>query len=192
LRVVVGGPPGRGLRAGGRAQGAAGVVDQPEAPAPPHLVDLLRRGSCEPDAEGRVLSVTPESAGLQYVGFSAVRLRARERRTWSLGGREVCVVLLGGPCVLRAGGTSVDRTKGRASPFDGPPHVLYVPPGMEFSADAQDGAVDLAIGSAPALRGGPPAGGGPAGGARRGRTGRGTRGSKCVARGTWSGGSIIC
>jgi 5-deoxy-glucuronate isomerase len=71
-------------------------------------VDLLRRGSSEPDAEGRVLSVTPESAGWHYVGFSAVRLRARERRSWSLGGREVCVVLLGGPCVLRAGGTTLD------------------------------------------------------------------------------------
>lgn len=116
-------------------------------------MDLLRRGSAEPDADGRVLSVTPESAGWRYVGFSAVRLRARERRTWSLGGREVCVVVLGGPCVLRAGGTTVDASKGRASPFDGAPHVLYVPPGMEFSADAQDGAVDLAIGSAPALGG---------------------------------------
>jgi len=113
-------------------------------------MQLLVRGRRDPDAEGHVIIVTPESAGWRYVGFAAARLRPRERRSWQLGGREVCIVLLAGRCVLRAGGTTLDAAEGRASPFDGPPHVLYVPPGTEFSAEALDGPVDLAIGSAPA------------------------------------------
>jgi len=62
-------------------------------------------------------------------------------------------VLLAGRCMLRAGFTTLDAAEGRASPFDGPPHVLYVPPDTEFSAEALDGPVDLAIGSAPASGG---------------------------------------
>ena len=113
-------------------------------------MNLLVRGRLEPDAEGHVLFVTPQSAGWRYVGFAAVRLRARERRSWTLSDREVCVVLIAGQAVLRAGAVMLDASDGRPSPFDGPPHVLYVPPGAEFTAEALDGAVDLAIGSAPA------------------------------------------
>lgn len=116
-------------------------------------MDLLIRGRSEPDAEGHVLFVTPESAGWRYVGFAAVRLQAGETRSWKLTGREVCVVLIGGPAMLRAGEVSLDASEGRRSPFDGPPHVLYVPAGEEFSAEALDGPVDLAIGSAPASSG---------------------------------------
>jgi 5-deoxy-glucuronate isomerase len=113
-------------------------------------VDLLIRGRREPDDEGHVQFITPDRAGWTYVGFAAVRLGARETRAWKLDGSEACVVLIGGHCVLRAHATTLDATDGRASPFDGPPHVLYVPPGVEFSAEALDGVVDLAIGSAPA------------------------------------------
>jgi len=113
-------------------------------------MDLLVRGALEPDAEGHLQWITPDRAGWTYVGFAAVRLGPRERRTWNLKDSEVCVVLIAGRCVLRAGGTTLDASDGRASPFDGPPHVLYVPSGVEFSAEALDGWVDLAIGSAPA------------------------------------------
>src|SRR5438552_7695127 len=105
-------------------------------------------------AYGGSLQITPERAGWSYVGFEAARLRPREQRSWKLAEREVCVVLIAGRCVLRAGGTTLDASDGRASPFDGPPHVLYVPVGVEFSAEALDGQVDLAIGSAPGSRAG--------------------------------------
>ena len=116
-------------------------------------MNLLVRGRAEPDAEGHVQFVTPELAAWRYVGFAAVRLRPGERRSWTLGGGEACVTLIGGRCVLRAGSVTLDASDGRASPFDGPPHVLYVPPGTEFGAEALDGLVDLAIGSAPAAGG---------------------------------------
>ena len=116
-------------------------------------MELLVRGRREPDPEGHVLSVTAEQAGWRYVSFAAMRLHPRERRTWTFSGREACVVLLEGRCVMRAGGKTLDASDGRASPFAGPAHVLYVPPGIGFTAEALDGPVDLAIGSAPATVG---------------------------------------
>src|SRR5216683_398805 len=116
-------------------------------------MELLVRGRPEPDAEGHVQFITPDRAGWRYVGFAAAQLRPREKRSWKLGGSEVCVVLIGGRCVLRAGGVVLDASDARASPFDGPPHVLYVPAGAEFTAEALDGSVELAIGSAPASPG---------------------------------------
>lgn len=118
-------------------------------------MDLLVRGRAEPDADGHMLVVTPQSAAWRYVGFAAVRLRARETRSWKLAGSEVCVVLIAGRARLRAGDVALDASDGRASPFDGPPHVMYVPAGTAFSVEALDGAVDLAIGSAPAASGRP-------------------------------------
>ncbi|HVR89262.1 MAG TPA: 5-deoxy-glucuronate isomerase [Candidatus Limnocylindria bacterium] len=116
-------------------------------------MSILVRGGHAPDAEGQVMFVTPASAGWRYVGFAAVRLRSGERREWRLVDREACVVLLGGACKLYVGDLGLDASDGRASPFDGPPHVMYVPAGTSFAALAFDGPVDLAVGSAPAIGG---------------------------------------
>ena len=116
------------------------------------MADLLIRGG-PPGRDGTLISVTPQRANWRYVGFEAVRLAPGASRTWTYAEREACVVLLGGRCVLRAGGTTLDASDGRASPFDGAPHVLYVPPGTAFAVQALDGPVDLAIGSAPASGG---------------------------------------
>ena len=122
----------------------------------PGHTSLLVRGQDAPDGEGHLLVATAESAGWRYVGFAAVRLGSGESRSWRLGGDEACVVLLGGRCELRVGAARLDASDGRASPFDGPPHVAYAPPGIEFGATALDGPVDLAIGSAPADGAHPP------------------------------------
>jgi 5-deoxy-glucuronate isomerase len=77
---------------------------------------------------------------LEYVGFEAVQLDGRlERRDEE---RETCVVLLSGHASLNGLG---DAT--RATPFDGPPVALYVPPRTAWWAE---GAGELAICSAPA------------------------------------------
>ena len=59
-------------------------------------------------------SVTPESAGWTYVGFSVHRLGGRLERVEN--GRELCVVLLSGSCSFMGLGEA-----SRASVFDGPP-----------------------------------------------------------------------
>ncbi|HEV8229739.1 MAG TPA: 5-deoxy-glucuronate isomerase [Candidatus Limnocylindria bacterium] len=114
------------------------------------MSDLLI-ASGAPDAEGRVLAVTPERAGWRYVGFGAFRLQdgARLRRT--LERRELCVVVLGGRCAIRSEGG--EWTIGeRATPFDGPPAAAYLPPGSAFEIEAR-GDAEIAFGSAPADRG---------------------------------------
>jgi 5-deoxy-glucuronate isomerase len=101
---------------------------------------------------GRV-SVTPESAGWRYVTFRAVRVGKGGRFVAETEESEVCVVLLGGRCSVRVGEVTWPEVGERATPFDGPPHAIYAPPGVAIELRAAAGDVDIAIGSAPATRG---------------------------------------
>jgi 5-deoxy-glucuronate isomerase len=94
----------------------------------------------------RVRSQAPDGGGtlvrvaMEYVGFEALRLDERvERREEE---RETCVVLLSGHASLFGLGDAA-----RATPFDGPPVALYVPPRVTWWAEG-DG--ELAICTAPA------------------------------------------
>jgi 5-deoxy-glucuronate isomerase len=99
----------------------------------------IRVRSGEPGPDGRIVSVTPESAGWRYVGFEVVAVRGRlDRRE---DGRETCVVLLSGSCSLMSLGEA-----SRASVFDGPPTALYVPAGTEWWVE---GKAEIAICTAP-------------------------------------------
>ena len=108
------------------------------------MSSLLVRG------EGGRVAITPASAGWRYVSFSTARVGKGARFVVATEESEVCIVILGGRCSVRIGVVNWPEVGERETPFDGPPHVLYVPPGTEFSAESVDGPVDLAIGSAPA------------------------------------------
>ena len=108
----------------------------------------LRLASGARDAEGALLRVTPERAGWRYVGFEVVRVEGSPLHR-ALDGREACLVLLGGACVVRSGGSAFDLA-GRATPFDGPPAAAYLPPGSSFTLEGQG---EVAIGTAPARSG---------------------------------------
>jgi 5-deoxy-glucuronate isomerase len=99
-----------------------------------------------PEADGCTIRITPESAGWRYVGFEVYRLGA-VRRTES--GRETCVVVLGGRADLAAGGHTWSDL-GRENVFAGNPVALYVPPGVEWSAE---GDAEIAVCTAPAATG---------------------------------------
>ena len=93
----------------------------------------------DPEADGCVLRVTPESAGWTYVGFAVYRDGSVAQR---LDDRETCVVVLSGRANLAAGGREWRDVGGRDSAFDGgAPAALYVPPGVEWSAEGDDFAV---------------------------------------------------
>jgi 5-deoxy-glucuronate isomerase len=97
-----------------------------------------RARSQAPDAGGTLVSVD-----MQYVGFESLRFDGRvERRDEK---RETCVVLLSGHASLLGLGEAA-----RATPFDGPPVALYVPPRMTWWAE---GAGELGICTAPAAGG---------------------------------------
>lgn len=109
---------------------------------------VVVRGGAATGPDGRVVRITPESAGWRHVGFEVYRLGPGQAVRRQPVGLETCVVLLGGRCRAMAGGTDVGEIGGRASPFDGPPHALYVPANSEYALEALTDPVELAIGTA--------------------------------------------
>jgi 5-deoxy-glucuronate isomerase len=111
---------------------------------------LVRAG--EPDADGCILSVTPESAGWSYVGFEVYRLPAGARLDRRSEARETCVVVLSGRVHLGADGREWRDQGVRETVFDGPPTGLYVPPRAGWRVEAA-GPAEIAVCTAPAERG---------------------------------------
>jgi 5-deoxy-glucuronate isomerase len=107
----------------------------------------------QPDADGSVVKVTPESAGWEYVGFEVLRLedgRSIDRRA---DGEEVCLVLLSGYCTISTADGDEWRGIGeRDSVFEGPPYALYLPPETDYRVEAVT-YLELAVASAPARNG---------------------------------------
>ncbi len=104
------------------------------------------------DATRRVLSVTRERARWRYVGFEVIRLAAGDGVTRDTRDREACLVWLSGASAVSAAGERWPRVGGRASPFDGAPDALYLPPGTPVRIRALE-ACEIAVGWAPAERG---------------------------------------
>jgi 5-deoxy-glucuronate isomerase len=115
------------------------------------MSDLLVK-SRPRDGEGRVLSVTPESAGWTYVGFEVFTLEPGERLSRRLADRESCLVLLAGTATVTAGTEQFGKIGGRRSPFDGRPHAVYIPADTPFIVQAE-GALEFALCTAPGRAG---------------------------------------
>ena len=47
-----------------------------------------------PDKDGRVVNITPESAGWRYVGFEVFHLKAGQIVSRDAGDREQCIVVV--------------------------------------------------------------------------------------------------
>ena len=99
--------------------------------------------------EGPVHRITPESAGWRFVGFEVLDLKAGERLERQDASREQCVVVLGGRLTLSVDGRELGVLGGRAEPFSGKPHALYLPPGARALLVAQT-PCELTVCSAPA------------------------------------------
>ncbi|MDK9697941.1 MAG: 5-deoxy-glucuronate isomerase [Siculibacillus sp.] len=115
------------------------------------MPDLLVRPHA-PDADGRVLEITPASAGWSHVGFAVHRLTPGGRLGGGEAGREVCLVMISGTARIVAGETDFGVVGGRASPFDGPPSSVYVPAGTAWRLEAAS-AAEVAVCSAPGVAG---------------------------------------
>ena len=96
---------------------------------------MLRVRSHMADGDGTLVRVD-----MEYVGFEALRFDGRLERREEL--RETCVVLLSGRASLFGLGDAA-----RATPFEGPPVALYVPPRVTWWVE---GAGELGICTAPA------------------------------------------
>lgn len=102
----------------------------------------------EPDSRGRVLHITPQSAGWKYIGFSVYRLRDGEDFSGGGDEREYCLVILSGRASVAAGGKSFEGVGARNNVFDGPPTAVYIPGGVRYRVRA-DGPLQIAVCSAP-------------------------------------------
>jgi 5-deoxy-glucuronate isomerase len=107
------------------------------------------------DHAGRVLHVTPQSAGWAYVGFDLYRLSAGETATASTEDREVCLVLVSGRARIGAGNNDFGIVGERMSPFEGKPFAVYVPAGSNWRVAAETD-LELAVCSAPGIAGSRP------------------------------------
>ncbi|MBA5779172.1 5-deoxy-glucuronate isomerase [Stappia sp. F7233] len=119
------------------------------------MAKLLVKPSA-PDRDGRVVHVTPESAGWTHVGFSLHRLKAGESVGAETGGREACLVFVSGKGRVGAGNSDFGTVGERMSPFEGGPWSVYVPGDSHWQVTAETD-VELAVCTAPSLKGGLPA-----------------------------------
>ena len=117
------------------------------------MTSLLRKPRA---TSGKVHDMTPESAGWSYVGFGLYRLAPGDAAQEATGGREVILVLVEGRARIEAAGRDFGELGERATLWERtPPHAVYVPPGVHWSAVATTPCT-LAVCSAHA-RGGRPA-----------------------------------
>lgn len=100
-------------------------------------------------ADGRVIHVTPESAGWSYVGFDLYRLSAGSSAAGGEADREACLVMISGRASVSAGGVDLGTVGDRASPFEGKPWSAYVPAGTDWQLHAETN-LEVAVCSAPA------------------------------------------
>ena len=96
-----------------------------------------------------IASVTPASAGWEYVGFAAYRLQPGESVEFEDPAREACLVVLTGKATVRAGTLDCGELGTRESVFDDKaPDAAYVPNGCKVSATAVT-TCEIAIAHAP-------------------------------------------
>jgi len=111
----------------------------------------------KPRAErGKVINITPQSAGWKHVGFEVHKLAKGESAAAATGEREVCLVLVSGKAKVKAGGQDFGVLGERMTPFEGKPHAVYVPGGSDWRVEATTD-VTLAVCSAPSTGGRLPA-----------------------------------
>ena len=115
----------------------------------------LRVPAAAPAADGTVAVVTPASAGWEHVGFEALVLapgQAAERET---GGRECCVVVIGGRVHIGSEHGDWRDVGRRATPFAGAPDAAYLPPGTRFAVEGAGDGGEVGLCFAPARDGAP-------------------------------------
>jgi len=98
---------------------------------------------------GRVIHLTPESAGWTYVGFDLWKLAKGETTGGSDAKRETCLVFVSGKGRVSVADKDLGLIGERMSPFEGKPWSIYVPAGKDWQVEAET-PVELGVCTAPA------------------------------------------
>ncbi len=105
--------------------------------------DLLLKSSWPAETPASSITVTTANAGWEYTSLNVIHLAVGESWSGSTGIDEIGLVVLGGICHVDAL-SQTWQLGGRASVFDGPPWVLYLPIGTDYSITAHT-TFELAI-----------------------------------------------
>lgn len=98
--------------------------------------------------DGRILHVTPQSAGWTYVGFDVWKLNKGQSAKGDSKDRETCLVFISGKGSVAVDGKDLGLLGERMSPFDGKPWSVYVPAGAAWAVTAAT-PLELGVCTAP-------------------------------------------
>jgi 5-deoxy-glucuronate isomerase len=96
---------------------------------------------------GVMVNTDPTDAGWDHLDFAVIRLEAGQTYGHATAGREVAIVVLAGAASVEVAGVAFPLQ--RASVFEEPATVLYVPPGNELIVTATE-RCEFSLGGAPA------------------------------------------
>lgn len=103
----------------------------------------------QPEQDGNVLKVTPQSAGWQYVGFEVYVLHKGQSLRRATGSQEACLVILSGKANVTTRQQSWEQVGERMDVFEKvPPYAVYVPNDDIYEVEAVTD-VELAVCLAP-------------------------------------------
>ncbi|MGP4079255.1 5-deoxy-glucuronate isomerase [Pseudalkalibacillus sp. R45] len=103
----------------------------------------------ERDQDGKVISVTPESAEWDYVGFEVYSLKKGELLQRKTENQEVCLVLLSGKASVETSEEHFQQIGERMNVFEKvPPYSVYVPDHDKYKITALTD-LELAVCAAP-------------------------------------------
>lgn len=101
--------------------------------------NLLVSPSDYPGGPDLILSITPESAGWDYISFQARRLATGETWSFDTGECELALVNLTGIYSVDSSRGNWSGIGGRATVFHGAAHALYLPRHTDFTVTADEG-----------------------------------------------------
>src|SRR5512138_2284111 len=84
----------------------------------------------------------------RLLDFQLLKLAPGKQIEMQTGDREVLAVIMGGKATFEAGDNVFEKVGGRPNPFNGKPHSVYLPSGLDYCIRAE-GAVEIGLASAP-------------------------------------------
>lgn len=100
--------------------------------------NLLIRPETGPADADLILNITPERAGWEFISFMARRLAAGRTWSFSTGGNELALVNFTGRYSVKSNRGEWKDIGGRANPFTGGAHALYLPRNTDFTVTAEE------------------------------------------------------
>ncbi len=91
------------------------------------MADLIVPTKTALDSDGNVLSITPQSAGWEYIGFDVYSLKKGQKLKKNTENQEICIVILTGKSNVSTKEEKWENIGQRMDIFEKiPPYSVYV------------------------------------------------------------------